>query len=103
MGDLGTFSASSAGTGTGSGTGSNGTLVLGSGSSGLVININWDASVANAPIGFQTGVESVVSYFESHFSNPITITIDVGYGEVMGTPLAAGALGESESYITPTS
>jgi Bacterial Ig domain len=103
MGDLGTFSASSAGTGTGTGTGSSGTLVSGGGSAGLVININWDASVANAPVGFQTGVESVVSYFESHFSNPITITIDVGYGEVMGSALGAGALGESESYITSTS
>jgi hypothetical protein len=105
VGDLGSFAASSAASGgTGSGSGSGGTLVSGtSGSSGLVININWDASCANAPAGFQTGVESVVSYFESHFSNPITITIDVGYGEVAGQSLGIGALAESETVLTSVS
>jgi len=105
VGDLGSFSASSAGSGgTGSESGSGGTLVSGSsGSSGLVININWDASCANAPAGFQAGVESVVSYFESHFSNPITITIDVGYGEVAGQSLGIGALAESETVLTSVS
>jgi hypothetical protein len=104
-GDLGSFAASSAGSGgTGSGSGSGGTLVSGnSGSSGLVINIVWDASVANAPAGFEAGVESVVSYFESHFSNPITITIDVGYGEVAGQSLGFGALAESETVLTSMS
>ena len=53
-GDLGSFAASSAGSGgTGSGSGSGGTLVSGSGSSGLVINIVFDASCANAPAGFE--------------------------------------------------
>ena len=75
----------------------------GSANSGLVININWDASVANAPVGFQAGVQSVVNYFESHFSNPISITIDVGYGEVNGQAMGGGALGESESYVTSVS
>jgi hypothetical protein len=71
-GDLGSFAAGSAGSGgMGSGSGSGGTLASGSsGSSGLVINIVWDASVANAPAGFEAGVEAVVSYFESHFSTP---------------------------------
>lgn len=105
VGDLGSFADSSTGSGgTGSGSGSGGTLVSGtSGSSGLVININWDASCANAPAGFQAGVESVVSYFESHFSNPITITIDVGYGEVAGQSLGIGALAESETVLTSVS
>jgi hypothetical protein len=105
VGDLGSFAASSAGSGgTGSGSGSGGALVSGgSGSSGLVINIVWDASVANAPAGFKAGVEAVVSYFESHFSNPITITIDVGYGEVDGQPLGVGALAESATVLTSVS
>ena len=68
--------------------------------SGLVINIVWDASCANAPPGFKEGVEAVVSYFESHFSDPITITIDVGYGEVNGQPLVSGALAETETVLT---
>ena len=103
-GDLGSFADSSAGSGsTGSGSGSGGTLVSGSGSSGLVINIVFDASCANAPAGFEAGVEAVVSYFESHFSNPITITIDVGYGEVDGQSLGVGALAESETVLTSVS
>ena len=103
-GDLGTFSTSAAGTGHGGTTGSGSVTQPGSaGSGGLVIDINWDASVANAPVGFQAGVESVVSYYESHFSNPVTITIDVGYGEVNGQALGGGALGESKSYVTSAS
>jgi Big-like domain-containing protein len=104
-GELGSFAASTAGSGaTGSGTGSGGTLISSSsGSSGLVINIVWDASVANAPAGFITTVDQVVSYFESQFSNPITITIDVGYGEVNGQSLGFGAIGESATVLTSVS
>src|SRR5262249_5936271 len=43
------------------------------------------------------------NYFESHFSNPVTITVDVGYGEVDGSSLGAGALGESVTYFDPVS
>ena len=67
------------------------------GSGGLVIDVDYDASVANAPAGFETTVNAAVAYLESQFSTPITITIDVGYGEVGGTPLSANDLGESES------
>ena len=70
---------------------------------GLIIDINWDSSVSSAPAGFATAVNQVVSYYESHFSNPVTITIDVGYGEVASMPLQAGALGESETALTSVS
>ena len=101
-GDLGTLSTSSAGIGGSSASG--GSFVQGgSAGSGLIINVNWDASVANAPVGFQAGVEFAVNYFESHFSNPITITLDVGYGEVNGQAMGAGALGESEFYLNSVS
>src|SRR5262249_17996286 len=40
---------------------------------------------------------------ESHFSNPVTITIDVGYGEVDGQSLGAGALGESATNFNSVS
>jgi VCBS repeat-containing protein len=77
--------------------------LVGNSSTGLIININWDSSVANAPAAFKTDVMQVINYFESHFSNPITITIDVGYGEVMGQSLGSGALGESITYFDPVS
>jgi VCBS repeat-containing protein len=89
--------------GAGGGSGSLGGVtttnsVVNQASSGLVINVIYDPSVANAPTGFTADVQSVVNYFESHFSNPITITIDVGYGEVHGYSLGS-ALGESITYF----
>jgi hypothetical protein len=70
---------------------------------GLVINVVYDASVANAPAGFTQTVANVVSFYESQFSNPVTLTIDVGYGEVDGQALAPFALGESQAYMTSVS
>jgi len=71
----------------------------GDASSGLVINITYDASVANAPAGFEAVVASVVQFYESEFTNPITLNIDVGWGEIDGQGLLSDALGESESYL----
>ncbi len=89
------------GSGGGAGTGSGTPLHAASASSGLVINVVYDASVSTAPAGFTAAVAQVVSYFESHFSNPVTITID--YGEIGGQSLGAYALGESETYLTSVS
>ena len=105
VGDLGAFSATRAYTGSsgsgGSGAGSGGSLQALSGeqSSGLIINIIWDSSVSNAPAAFKSVVESVVQFYESEFSSPITLNIDVGWGEVGGSTLQSTALGESQSYI----
>jgi hypothetical protein len=56
----------------------------------LVINLVADASVT-AEFGanyqtstFWTGVEAAASFFENTFFDPITVTIDVGWGEVDG-------------------
>jgi hypothetical protein len=71
--------------------------------SALVINITWDASVATAPSSFTAGVLAAVSYLESQFSDPVTLNINVGYGEVGGTTLGSSALGSSETYLTNVS
>jgi hypothetical protein len=65
----------------------------------MIINVTFDSSVNNAPPGFVASFDAVVQYFESQFNNPITINIDVGYGEIgpNNTPLAQGALGESST------
>ena len=68
-----------------------------------MINVVYDASVANAPAGFTQAVANVVSFYESQFSNPVTITIDVGYGEVEGQALAPFALGENQANMTSVS
>ena len=42
---------------------------------------------------------AAVKYLESQFSDPVTITIDVGYGEVAGNPMGGGELGSSEYFL----
>ena len=76
-------------------------FVVGSASSGLGINVSYDTSVSKAPAGFKTVVSQVVQFFQSHFNDPVTVNINVGYGEVGGSRLGAGALGESETNLIP--
>jgi hypothetical protein len=65
---------------------------------GLQIDLIWDSSVARAPRGFMHAVADAAKYYTTLFSNHEVINIDVGYGEIDGSTLAANALGESESY-----
>lgn len=73
----------------------------------MQIDVSYDSSVSNAPAGFVAAVNYVVNTFDGLFTNNVTINIDVGYGEINGQALAAGALGESyapqyltESYLS---
>ena len=65
----------------------------------LVINANYDSSVNNAPAGFKTAFQSAVNFFTSTFSDPITVNLGVGWGEVGGSTISAGVLGESQTYL----
>src|SRR5262245_50322501 len=65
----------------------------------LVINATYDTSVNNAPAGFVAAFQSAINFFQNTLSDPITINIGVGWGEVGGYSVAPGALGESESYL----
>jgi hypothetical protein len=76
-----------------------GVLAAAGGAEALVINPTYDSSVNSAPAGFKTAFQSAVSYFDNTFSNPITVNIGVGWGEVGGSSISAGALGESETYL----
>jgi hypothetical protein len=67
----------------------------------MQINVTYDSSVANAPAGFQDCVAAACAFFDSTFTAPVTININIGYGEVNGEPMKATALGESEfSYAS---
>jgi hypothetical protein len=59
------------------------------------INITFDQSTSSLPSGFVADINYVVNYFDNLFTNNITISIDVGYGEIDGQALASYALGES--------
>jgi hypothetical protein len=67
-------------------------------SHGLQIDLVWDSSVSKAPSGFMQAVIDAAQYFTTIISTREVITIDVGYGEIGGSALSPGALGESESY-----
>ena len=68
----------------------------------FVINVNWDSSVASAPAAFKTGVLAAVQFLESQFSDPVTVNINVGYGELAGYALG-GSLGSSYGYSVSVS
>ena len=74
------------------------TVVVGAG--GFKINLIWDSSVNSAPdpSGFMQAVKDAAQYYASQFSNNEIVNINVGYGEIAGGKMSAGALGESESY-----
>ena len=71
------------------------------GTGNFVIEISYDSSVSTAPAGFQSTVGAAVAFFESHITTPMTITINVGFGETTldGTTtwLASNVLGASTS------
>jgi hypothetical protein len=63
------------------------------------ITVSYDASVNTAPAAFKTDVQAVVNYFESLFTDPISFNLHVGYGEVHGTTMDPGNLGQSYAFF----
>lgn len=63
-----------------------------------VINLVWDESVDLAPVGFKQAVQYAASFFDDLITSPITINIEVGWGEARDTALSVGLLGEA--YVT---
>jgi hypothetical protein len=98
------------GGGGGGGTGGTGgttpvpTLVSSTTGGNLSIDLVWDSSVANATTGFTAAVAAAAQLFVNDLTTATktVLYIAVGWGEIAGSPLSAGALGESESngYLT---
>ena len=59
------------------------------------IDLEFDASVAAAPSGFEQAIQTAATILDNIITSPITITIAVGWGEDGGTliPSNAGATG----------
>ena len=53
----------------------------------MQINVSFDQSQSALPTGFIAAIDYVVNYFDSLFTNNVTIGIDVGYGEIGGQAL----------------
>lgn len=60
------------------------------------INFVYDSSVLDAPAGFKTGLAAAASIIDAMILNPVTITLQVGFGEDNGLALAAGMLAEAQ-------
>ena len=88
--------------GGGTTTVSGATLVNNGSGTGLSIDLIWDSSVSSAPTGFMAGVIQVANYFVSHFTDSVTLNINVGYGEAGGHALN-GALGMSLTNLQSSS
>ncbi|MDE2465151.1 MAG: NF038122 family metalloprotease, partial [Alphaproteobacteria bacterium] len=60
----------------------------------MQINLSWDSSVSSAPAGFQSAVQQAANILGAAILNPASVTIQVGWNEVGGTAMTAGAYGE---------
>lgn len=60
-----------------------------------VINLIWDESVDLAPVAFKQAVQTAASFFDALITSPITVNIEVGWGEARDTALGLGLLGEA--------
>src|SRR3979411_1478505 len=65
----------------------------------MQINVIYDQNQSSLPSGFVAAVNYVVNYFDTTFTNPVTVNIDLGYGEIAGQSLGSGALGQSRTYF----
>ena len=56
----------------------------------LSFNLTFDDSTVGAPAGFFTAFNDAVQFYETNFTDPITINLQVGWGEVAGQTLMPG-------------
>jgi hypothetical protein len=61
----------------------------------LSFNVTFDPSTATAPANFFTAFNREIQFFQTTFSDPITINLHVGWGDINGGPLNPGNVGQS--------
>ena len=69
------------------------------------INLIWDSSVLSQPNAAQimTTITAAAQVFASNYSNPVTLNLHVGWGELDGNALTADTIGESDPNLIRTS
>ena len=60
----------------------------------MKFNLTYGPDIANAPDGFKAAVEAVAAFFESSFTDPVTVNVRVERG------LSGGLLGHSDYALT---
>ncbi len=64
---------------------------------GVEINFIYDPNVSafgSAEAGFEAALNVAAAYLDNLIINPITVNISVGWGEIGGRPIPAGAAAE---------
>ena len=64
------------------------------------LEVSYDSSAATAPAWFQSAVSCVVSQYDALITNPVTVTINVGWGEENGNAINASAVADNQSSGT---
>lgn len=66
------------------------------------IQLDYDSSISGAPAGLTTAMAAAANAIDALITNPITVTIQVGWGEYQGTSVGgdAGEGGPSGEYVT---
>ena len=59
----------------------------------MQIDLTYDASANSAPAAFKAAMAAAAQFLDNLITNPITVNIQVGWGEVDGTPLTRDELG----------
>lgn len=65
---------------------------------GLIFNVTYDSSTAGAPAGFLPAFRDALNFYQNTYADPITINMQVGWGEIDGHSLSPGDLGQSQTY-----
>jgi hypothetical protein len=98
---IGSFSKGSGGGGSGTSGGTTPPTWTSPTINGLTFVVHWDSSVGNAPGAFSGAFETALNQLASNLGTPtpITINLNVGWGEAGGSRLSPFALGESLTNI----
>jgi hypothetical protein len=73
--------------------------ILGNAQSALALtfNVTFDPSTSSAPAGFFTALQLVTQFYQSQYTDPIVINVNVGWGEINGAPICCGFFGQSQT------
>src|ERR1700692_2784464 len=61
----------------------------------LTFQLTFDSSASTAPAGFLPAFNNAIQFYQTTFTDPITIKMQVGWGTIDNKSLIPGTLGES--------
>ena len=63
------------------------------------INVSFDQPTNTLAAGFVSDVNAVAAYFASQFTDNVTFTLHVGFGEIDGDPVDPTLVGQGETRV----